>query len=522
MTVARRATVLLGVATALLIVFVYATFLEFAPIYLSHDEIVFGSHAHAIATSGRDLNGRLMPLFFHVEGSYWATPIVIYTMALFQLALPLSETAIRLPSVMIGLTNLVLIYLVARRIFERRAYAFVAVVLLALTPAHFIHSRLAVDHLYPAAFILGWLLCLSLVMERYRPGALFAGSLILGIGFYSYLASLMMMPVYFGMTCLAIVLSYGLTLRRCLPALAGFLLPASLLVPWLLTHPTQYADQVNLYRVYDASRYGPLGGLTEILSFNGVAARSSIYYNFFNPSFLFFSGDSSLINATQRAGVFLLPLALFLPLGIYRIWFVRRTLFNRLLLLGLAVAPLAAVLVGEVRMNRALIMLPFAVLIATFGVEQLLTARRPTWRLAGASLLALLPLQFGWFYRDYMTDYRARSSPWFEGNMRGAIEEILHRTSQRQVPAVYLTTDFQWIKWYWRFYLIKYDRSELQERTVYYDPRTLEVPKLPPGSVIMTRNDKFGEAAFGKLNDLPHLTSVPEPGGSALFCVFDR
>ena len=33
-----------------------------------------------------------------------------------------------------------------------------AALLLALTPAHFIHSRFALDYLYPVPFTLAWLL----------------------------------------------------------------------------------------------------------------------------------------------------------------------------------------------------------------------------------------------------------------------------------------------------------------------------------------------------------------------------
>jgi 4-amino-4-deoxy-L-arabinose transferase-like glycosyltransferase len=424
--------------------------------------------------------------------------------------------------VLVGLTDLVLLYFLARRIFDRGWLALVAVVLLALTPAHFIHSRLAVDHLYPLPFMLAWLLCLSRATERSRPGLLFLGSFLLGVGFYSYLAAVVLMPVYFLITCLAIYLAYGASPRQHLAALAGFLLPVALLAPWLIAHPAQYASQIRMYNLYDASRFNPLQGLKEVLSFVGLTARSNVYYNFFNPSFLFFSGDSSLINATRRAGVFLLPLAVLLPLGVFQIFSARDTRFNRLLLLGLLTAPLASALTVEVKINRGLVMLPYAAIVATFGVEFLLTARKPMWRVAGVCLLLAVPWQFAGFYRDYLQDYRVRSSVWFEGNMRGAIEEVLSRAGRRPVPAIYLSTDFEWIQWYWRFYLTKYDRLDLLPRTVYFDPRTLTVKNVPAGSVMLIRNDNVSEAALGSLKGLPNVRNIPELDGSSLFAVFDR
>ena len=41
--------------------------LSSAPVYLGGEEARFGIHAHAIATTGRDLNGRFLPLFIRLD-----------------------------------------------------------------------------------------------------------------------------------------------------------------------------------------------------------------------------------------------------------------------------------------------------------------------------------------------------------------------------------------------------------------------------------------------------------------------
>ena len=55
-----------------------------------------------------------------MRAGYWATPITVYWMALFDKILPLSETTARLPTVVVGLTNAMLVYLLASRLFDRR------------------------------------------------------------------------------------------------------------------------------------------------------------------------------------------------------------------------------------------------------------------------------------------------------------------------------------------------------------------------------------------------------------------
>ena len=148
------ATMLLLVAGAAIL---YTVDLGHAPIYLHEAEVLFALHAHAIATTLHDANGRLLPLYFEmpqIGENVWFHPAIVYAMAPFLAVLPLSEAAIRLPSVVVGLIDLVLVFIIARRLFDSDRWALAAAALLALTPSHFIHSRMAMDYLYPVPFVL--------------------------------------------------------------------------------------------------------------------------------------------------------------------------------------------------------------------------------------------------------------------------------------------------------------------------------------------------------------------------------
>ena len=54
--------------------------LERSPIYLNNDEAAFAVQAHAIATTGHDDDGRLMPLYFNMLPSVWYQPVIVYLM----------------------------------------------------------------------------------------------------------------------------------------------------------------------------------------------------------------------------------------------------------------------------------------------------------------------------------------------------------------------------------------------------------------------------------------------------------
>ena len=74
--------------------------------------------------------------------------------------------------------------------------------------------------------------------------------------------------------------------------------------------------------------------------------------------------------------MFLAALALLLAVGVNEIVNFRRNRVTLLILAACLVAPVAAVFVGEVKVNRALTLLPFAVLIAVVGYERLIRSSR--------------------------------------------------------------------------------------------------------------------------------------------------
>jgi hypothetical protein len=90
---------LLAIAGGLL----YLTRLGDVPAYVMHDEAQGALQAHSIATTGRDLSGRVLPLYFtEPEFPPGRDPALIYFSALAYQVLPFSETGIRIPTAAIA------------------------------------------------------------------------------------------------------------------------------------------------------------------------------------------------------------------------------------------------------------------------------------------------------------------------------------------------------------------------------------------------------------------------------------
>lgn len=123
-------------------------------------------------------------------------------------------------------------------------------------------------------------------------------------------------------------------------------------------------------------------------------------------------------------------------------------------------------------------------------VRSMATARARLGQFAITALLGLAAIQFTGFYRDYFDGYQRRRASEQEGSVSLAYEAILRPRSE-PITAVYLGFPMESAflrDLYWRFYLLKYQRPELQTLTVHAGPSGLEAERvtgLPAGALVI-------------------------------------
>ena len=561
--------------------------LDSAPPHTQIDEAMIAINAHAIATTGRDIGGAFLPLYTQTDKQSWYQPVVIYTRVLTFMVLPLNEWSMRVPTVLLALTNIALMFLLILRLYGNVPLATAAGGMLALTPGHFIHGRYGLDYLYPVTFILGWLLCLAAYREHKRERQLWMAAGVLGLGFYCYISSIVLMPLYLALMLVMLPAQHPLR-RRVLGSVATF---AALLLPfliWVISHPEAYGATVSKYGLYDNSQLNAAQGLRSSVSFLGVSQRLSQYWNYFDPSLLFFGSGIKVQFSTSLVGVFLLPVAVFMVAGLYAALKHRDDPFNRIVLLGFVTAPLAAVIPTEENaIFRALGLLPFGIIIATIGVRFLwgqafnglssLAIKAGGWVAASAGiaygtwslttgrglpasmvpllaagigavalakfttrstqlramvivLLAAMPVQFGGFWTDYFGDYRVRSAFWLGGNLRGAMEELIDRADAEARPDIYFAAlastsgQLDWrndfIETYWRFYLAKHDRLDLEPRGHLLGSTAID--SVPRGSLVLANVENGAATALAARGGLTRVTTIDELDGRAYFVIYQR
>ena len=472
--------------------------LSATPVYLGGDEAHFGVVADAIARTGRNLRGDFLPLFVNLAdplgekaqpwGDTWYQPLLFYLTALAVKVLPFSEAAVRAPAAFLGgVVSPLLMYLVAMRLLGNRLQAIVAALVLALAPAHLILSRQALDYICPLPFVLAWLWCLISFVQTGRVVFAAVGGLLLGIGCYSYIASWGMMPIY-------LALSWFVFYRAGPPArfgaasaaaTIGFVLPLVILVPWLWMNPQMLRETVARYSMPSVEQDSrpPASGAAAIAQ--SARRWAGAYVSYFNPVTLFVRGGPSMTTSTARTGMFLLPVAVWLPAGLYVLYRRRDPAgLHWVLLAGLLTAPVPAALKGEGDMvQRALYMIPFAALISAMGFGLMWQARHRLLRVAAMLSLLAMPIQFGEFYFDYFTHYKFRSAFYYDPVAFRDVAQYLF--DQEPAPAYYFADHLDDASAKWRFYAIKHSRQELLARTRYVPLDGPDPAAAPGGSFLV-------------------------------------
>jgi hypothetical protein len=141
---------------------------------------------------------------------------------------------------------------------------------------------------------------------------------------------------------------------------------------------------------------------------------------------------------------------------------------------------------------------------------------------AAVALVALVPLQFAWFYADYLTAYQTRSYLWFERNLAGGLEGTIARADPHGTAPIYVDADIGNIRNFWRFYTIKHARSDLEARTVYFSPATFDLGSIPAGSLVCTSIVDARARALAAAGVLRTLDVAGERDGTPSFVVLGR
>jgi hypothetical protein len=335
-------------------------------------------------------------LFFMAGEGQWLPPLAVYATSM-AAAVSAGEVAGRLAAAAVGGLNVGLMFLLVRRRLASTYAGTGAALLLFATPAHIAFARTGVDAIYPLPFVLVWLMALHVFLEGGDRRFAASGAFALGVGVYSTASAPLTMSFLLAATLATIWWSGRRDLASFVVPIAGFAAPLGAAAIWFLGNPHAYPDTFGRWAIHAAHLRSPLDLARALVNWNTLGTRASIYWSFFDPSWLFFDGPSAPASTLRGAAPLLFATAIALVAGIVGHVRARLTPSAFLLATGLVIAPLAASTFGEPQaIGSALVMVPVVVVLAADGLSNWM--RRGGWpRWLALGVIAALLIEVVWF-----------------------------------------------------------------------------------------------------------------------------
>lgn len=288
------------------------------------DEASLGYNAYSLLKTGRDEWGESWPLVFKSFGDY-KPGVYVYLAIPFIWAGGLSETSVRLPSILLGVFSVLVIFALAKKIFKNSLSGICVSVLLAISPWHIHFSRAAWETNIATFFML---LGLFLFLQGLTKTKYFYLSLVFFIlAMYSYQATRIIVPLFL----LGLTVMYFKQIfikQNILLCVLGLVLILPLGVIFFQGKALARFQGVSIFTDTGIIDYanqvrGDYGNQNKFLSPIFHSRISSYGLNFltryldhFSPNFLFISGDPLKRNKVPQTGQLYLFELLTLILGL--------------------------------------------------------------------------------------------------------------------------------------------------------------------------------------------------------------
>ena len=357
-------------------------------LYINHSGSPLNDDERTLVGEARTI-GTSTPLFFQVADDRWLPAAPVYATALVH-ALGGGDRSGRIASAFVGAADVVLVY-VAVGLLAPEWIAVASAVLLLVTPVHAWFAQLGTGTLFPAPFVLLWLIAMLRFIRHDAAPALAGAALALGVGVYTHPAAPLTMA-WLWMISLIAVIVWRLTTRNLIVLCGVSAIVLAPLTIWFLLHPSTYPDTFGRWALFPAHARFPLDGLRAQVNWNTVGNRSSIVWGLFDPSFLFFAGDG------QRVAPFLACSSALVLLGVARVLTDLQPMQRLLVLAAVVVPPVIASTFSQSHdLSMTSPLVAMASVTAGAGLASL-SSRSRAWIVVVALTLAISALQVWTLY----------------------------------------------------------------------------------------------------------------------------
>lgn len=345
------------------------------PPSLDWDEASLGYNAYSILKTGKDEFGRFLPISIRSFEDYKPALYTYLTVPMVYL-FGLNEFAVRLPSAILGVLTVLVVYFLIREIFHSRKTAYLVSLFLCISPWHLQFSRVAFESNVGLFFVLLGILFFIKGLEK--GIYLILSAVVFAVSFYAYHSPRLIVPIL--LAGWAVYFRNYLWLKRkyvLVACFAGILLSAPFIIEMfgkgkarfssvtVLVSEDNLKDSISDIE-YDLSRGNTLGRFFHNRRVIYFLAITKGYLDHFNLNFLFLEGDAPLRHHAMDMGMLYIWEALFIVIGIIQIFKYK----NRFLIFWwfLAAPAASAITTGTPHAVRALLYLPIYQIFSSLGL----------------------------------------------------------------------------------------------------------------------------------------------------------
>src|SRR3989344_2806111 len=384
------------------------------------DEAALGYNAFSIWTSGKDEFGATLPLVFRSFEVFFL-PLYVYITAPLVGFFGLSEFSSRLLSSLSGIASLFFVYLIGKKIWDKKTGIF-ALLVLAVSPWHIFYSRGAFEgNLALTLFTSGFYFWLNFLNDKSRK-SFFVSTLLFSLSMYSYQSERLVVPLF-------ALLTLSLVGKDLWKVKQKLIFPALLIVVLLIPLIFLSFKAGGYHRAFGVSFFskdeappGWIEGYGENFFVNNkIYLRGkqllSLYASYYSPKNIFFEGDFDKQRSIENNSVFYGFLLSFLIAGFATI-IKKPKLPEKLILVWLFLGPLPASITADpFHTYRSLLTyMPLTIIIGRgiYIVYKKLNIRWKYIYLAGLTLGVVLNLYFFWYNYSILSQV-TRAANWDYG-----------------------------------------------------------------------------------------------------------
>lgn len=402
------------------------------PNALNCDEASEGYEAYSILNYGIDRNGNKLPAFF-VSWGGGQNVLLSYLMIPFIKILGLNTLSIRLPMAILGCISLVIMYLLLKRISNKKL-AVIGLAFFAICPWHIMKSRWALEsNLFPDLILIFTYLLIKGIEDNNKI-LYYLAFVIAGISAYSYGTSYYFLPIFLIPLLIILIKKKKVTIKQAIASLAIVGIVSLPIILYVIIN-TFGLKQINLPFVtipkLEVNRYKKLTSI-----FSGEFLKTSISNFSKGMGMLIGQTDGLPWNYIKWFGITYLFSTIFTIIGLVNGFKKRKILeikYNYIFNIWFIVA-LILTFICDPNINRLnIIMIPI-IYYTIVGIYIVTNNKKK----ASAIILSLYIISFGLFMQKYFfQDYNEY------GTFEGGLEEVIKYVDQIENKEIYITKDIQ-------------------------------------------------------------------------------